>query len=109
MSCSRRISSTRVTSYRGSYPAGTPTTSFGLITADGRCIPFDVSSNEKVAGMLKIKQDWDENTVKIKPTKVEVVGTEVGIGFAGGEHVPDDDGQFVGDGDDGFVLGGRVA
>ena len=40
---------------------------------------------------------------------VEVVGTEVGIGFAGGKHVPDDNGQFVRDGDDGFVLGGRVA
>ena len=40
---------------------------------------------------------------------VEVVGAEVCVGFAGGKHVPDDDGQFVRDGDDGFVLGGRVA
>jgi len=40
---------------------------------------------------------------------VEVVGAEVCVGFAGGKHVPDDDGQFVGDGDDGFVLRGRVA
>jgi len=29
-------------------------------------------------GMLKIRKDWSENTVKIKPRKVEVVGTENG-------------------------------
>jgi hypothetical protein len=28
--------------------------------------------------MLKIRKDWSENTLKIKPTKVEVVGTEHG-------------------------------
>ena len=60
------------------YPASTRTTSFGLMTADGKCILFDVSSNEKVAGMFKINDDWDENTVNIKATKVEVVGTEQG-------------------------------
>ena len=64
------------TSDYSSYPAGIPTTSFGLITADGKCIPFDVGSNEKVEGMLKMKTDWSENTVKIKPTKVDVVGAE---------------------------------
>src|SRR6476660_2251008 len=37
------------------------------------------------------------------------VGAEVCVGFAGGKHVPDDDAAFVGDGDDGFVLRGRVA
>jgi hypothetical protein len=59
-----------------SYPAGAATTSHGLMTADGKCIPFDVGSNEKVSGLLKIKNDWSENVGKIKPTKVEVVGTE---------------------------------
>lgn len=52
--------------------------SYGLITADGTCIPFDVGSNEKVSGMFKIKTDWSANAVKIMPTKVEVVGTEEG-------------------------------
>jgi hypothetical protein len=37
-----------------------------------------VDSNEKVSGLLKVRKDWRENTVKIKPTKVEVVGTEHG-------------------------------
>jgi hypothetical protein len=68
----------KTTSDTGSYPTGTSTTSYGLITADGKCIPFDLDSNEKVSGMLKMKTDWSENTVTIKPTKVEVLGTENG-------------------------------
>jgi len=28
--------------------------------------------------MLKVRKNWSENIVKIKPTKVEVVGTEYG-------------------------------
>ena len=60
------------------YPAGPPRTSYGLITADGKCVPFDVGSNEKVSGVLKVRKNWSENTVKMKPTKVEVVGTEHG-------------------------------
>lgn len=60
------------------FPVYSTRTSYGLITADGKCIPFDLSSNEKVSGMLKIKTDWSENAVKIMPTKVEVVGTEEG-------------------------------
>jgi hypothetical protein len=64
------------TSNSSSYPAGPSTPSYGLITADGKCMPFDVGSNEKVSGMLKMKTDWSENIVRIKPTKVEVLGTE---------------------------------
>jgi len=68
----------KTTSDSNSYPAGPARTSYGLITADGKCIPFDVGSNEKVSGMLKVRKNWSENIVKIKPTKVEVVGTEYG-------------------------------
>jgi hypothetical protein len=68
----------KTTSDSNPYPAGPSRTSYGLITADGKCIPFDVDSNEKVSGLLKVRKDWSENTVKIKPTKVEVVGTEHG-------------------------------
>ena len=66
----------KTTSDSNPYPAGPSRTSYGLITTDGRCVPFDVGSNEKVSGMLKMKKDWSENIVKIKPTKVDVVGTE---------------------------------
>jgi hypothetical protein len=58
-----------------SYPGTTSTAWYGLITQDGKCIPFDQGSSEKVSGLLKIKKDWSQNTAKIKPTKVEVVGT----------------------------------
>jgi hypothetical protein len=61
-----------------SYPNAYAKTAFGLITADGKCIPLDLSSNEKVAGMLKVKTDWSENTAKLKPTKVEVTGRVTG-------------------------------
>ncbi len=51
---------------------------FGLITADGKCIPFDVDRNEKIAGRLKMKTDWGEDTVRTNPARVEVVGSEQG-------------------------------
>jgi len=35
---------------------------------------------------------------------VQIVGTQVRIGFAGGKHVPDDHAEFVCDGDGRFVL-----
>lgn len=68
----------KTTSDSSSYPAVTSKTSFALITADGKCLPFDLDSNEKVSGLLKIRTNWSENTVKIKPTKVDVVGAEHG-------------------------------
>lgn len=65
------------TSNATSYPGTTPTVlMYGLITEDGKCIPFDQDSSEKISGLMKMKKDWSENTVKINPTKVEVVGTE---------------------------------
>jgi hypothetical protein len=58
-----------------SHPGTTSTALYGLITEDGKCIPFDLGSSDKVSGLMKIKTDWSENTVNLKPTKVEVVGT----------------------------------
>ena len=53
-------------------------TSFALVTGDGKCLPFDENSNQKISGLLKIEKDWSENIVKMKPTKVEVMGTQKG-------------------------------
>ncbi len=79
------------------YPAGPPRTSYGLITTDGKCVPFDVGSNERVSGVLKTRKNWSENTVKIKPTKVEVVGTEHGGQISVDEiQFPDDARQLPG-------------
>jgi hypothetical protein len=75
---SSRSERPKVTSNSNSYPAVTSRDSFGLITADGKCIPFDVDSNEKVSGILKVRTNWSENVVRIKPTQVDVVGAEHG-------------------------------
>jgi hypothetical protein len=40
---------------------------------------------------------------------VQVVGTEVGVGLAGGKYVPDDHAEFVRDGDGRFVFRGWAA
>jgi hypothetical protein len=69
----RQKTASDLSSYRNSYSK----TVYGLMTADGTCIPLDVNSNEKVLGVLKVNRDWSANTVKIKPTKVEVTGIEV--------------------------------
>jgi hypothetical protein len=58
-----------------SYPV---TVSFVLITEDGRRIPFDEDSNEKISGLLKVKTNWSTNIEKIKPTRVTLMGTEKG-------------------------------
>ena len=58
-----------------SYPV---TVSFVLLTEDGKRIPFDEDSNEKISGLLKVKTNWSVNVVKIKPTRVTLIGTEKG-------------------------------
>ena len=45
---------------------------------------------------------------RVRAVGVEV-GAEIGVGLAGGQHVPDDYGEGVGDGDDGPFFGGGVA
>lgn len=56
------------------------TTSYALVTEDGKCMPFDLDSNEKVSGLVKIGENWSENTGKNRPTKVEVIGTKTRAG-----------------------------
>lgn len=58
-----------------SYPV---TVSFVLITEDGRRIPFDEDSNEKISALLKVKTNWSKNIETIKPTRVTLIGTEKG-------------------------------
>lgn len=76
---------TQTTSWKGmlietigdstSYPV---TVSFVLITEDGRRIPFDEDSNEKISALLKVKTNWSKNIEKIMPTRVTLIGTEKG-------------------------------
>lgn len=72
----RNANATKSLENSSSSHPGTPSIPrYELITEDGKCIPFDLNSSEKVSGLIKIKSDWSENAGKIGPIKVEVVGT----------------------------------
>jgi hypothetical protein len=59
-------------------PVTTTTTSFGLITPEGRYVRFDDSGNTRVVEMVRSNKDWNDYIVKHKPVKVRVVGTPDG-------------------------------
>ena len=59
-------------------PVTTTTTSFGIMTADGKYIPFDQASNTKVIEVMKSNKDWSRNAESRQPVKVTVVGTQRG-------------------------------
>ena len=54
-------------------PATTTTTSFGLLTPEGKMVHFDDASNAKVVEMMKSNKDWTEDVKGQKPVKVRVV------------------------------------
>jgi hypothetical protein len=53
-------------------------TSFGIMTADGKYIPFDQASNTKVIEVMKSNKDWSKNAESKQPVKVTVVGNQRG-------------------------------
>lgn len=59
-------------------PITTTTTSFGLMTADGKYIAFDDPSNTKVIEVMKNNKDWSKNLESHKPVTVRVVGNQKG-------------------------------
>lgn len=59
-------------------PVTTTTTSFGLITPEGRIVRFDDSGNTRVVEMVKNNKDWKEYVEGRKPVRVHVVGTPNG-------------------------------
>jgi hypothetical protein len=61
-----------------SCPVTTTTTSFGLLTSDGRYVHFDEPSNTKIVEVVKSNKDWNRFIVAKKPVKVKVVGTANG-------------------------------
>jgi hypothetical protein len=54
-------------------PVTTTTTSFGLLTPEGKMIRFDDASNTKVVEMMKSNKDWTDDIKGHKPVKVRVV------------------------------------
>ena len=56
-------------------PISTTTTSFGLMTPEGKYIQFDNSGNTRIVEMVKKNQGWTSSITEHKPIKVRVVGT----------------------------------
>ena len=56
----------------------TSTTSFGLMTADGKVVHFDQASNAKVQEMMKSNQDWSNAINQHKPVQVQVIASPDG-------------------------------
>lgn len=59
-------------------PVTTSTTSFGLMTSDGRYIRFDDPSNTKIVQTVKSNKDWNRYMNEHQPLRVRVVGTPNG-------------------------------
>ena len=59
-------------------PATTTTSSFGLLTSDGKFVRFDDGSNTKIVEMVKSNKTWSREINDRAPIKVRVVGTPHG-------------------------------
>jgi hypothetical protein len=64
--------------YTTECPVTTSTTSFGMITPDGKFVRFDDAGNTRIEEMVKSNKDWNDYIVNHKPVKVRVVGTANG-------------------------------
>ena len=56
-------------------PVVTTTTSFGLMTPEGKYVYFDNASNERIVQMIKNNKKWTTYVTERKPIKTRVVGT----------------------------------
>jgi len=59
-------------------PVTTTTSAFGIMTSDGKYIPFDDPSNTKVVQVMKSNKNWSKNLEDRKPVSVRVVGNQKG-------------------------------
>jgi hypothetical protein len=54
-------------------PVTTTTTTFGLLTPEGKVVHFDDASNARVVELMKSNHAWQEDVNGRKPVKVRVV------------------------------------
>ena len=59
-------------------PVLTTTTTFGLLTPEGRYITFDEPSNTKIVEVVKTNTGWTRFITERKPLRVKVIGTANG-------------------------------
>jgi len=55
-------------------PVATTTTSFGVLTSDGKYIRFDPSSNTRIVEMIKNNNKWNKEIGEHAPVTVRVIG-----------------------------------
>src|SRR5205807_7325210 len=59
-------------------PVTTATTTFGLLTPEGRFIRFDEPSNTRVVEIVKSNQAWNRHLTDRAPLRVRVIGSTNG-------------------------------
>ena len=59
-------------------PVTTTTTSFGLLTSDGKYVRFDQPSNTRIIETVKTNKTWSKDMSDRAPIRVRVVGTPNG-------------------------------
>jgi hypothetical protein len=59
-------------------PVTTTTTSFGLMTPDGKYVRFDQPSNTRIIETVKTNKTWSKDMSDRTPIRVRVVGTPNG-------------------------------
>jgi hypothetical protein len=69
---------TEITRIETQCPVSESTTSFGVLTADGKFVRFDPAGNTRVMEMVKSNKDWQDFMSGHKPVKVHVIGTANG-------------------------------
>ena len=73
-----KTSTTTRTTDSTECPVTESTTSFGLLTSDGKYVRFDDPSNTRVIQVVKNNKHWKEYITEKKPVKVRVIGTPNG-------------------------------
>jgi hypothetical protein len=72
---------TETKSYSNNCPATASTTSFGLVTPEGKFVRFDDAGNTRVVEMMKTNKDWRSDVDERKPVHVRIVGSPNGDYF----------------------------
>ncbi len=71
-------SHSETTNSNADCPVTTTSTSFGLLTPDGRYVRFDAPSNTRIVETVKTNKSWSKYMNDKKPISVQVVGTPNG-------------------------------
>ena len=72
-----KTKTTQTTTETTECPVTTTTTTFGLVTPEGKYVRFDEPSNTRVIEVVKTKK-WDKSINEKKPVRVRVVGSTNG-------------------------------